>query len=539
MSWNFSSLVSAVGKSSLASSTALIHGNQSISYGELDQRSDAIGSYFTALELSPGSHIGHLMRNSNVYMETFIGCGKSAMSHVNINYRYQCEELAALCDSLDIRVLVYDSEFSERVKTLQQTLPGIIAFVEVTENAPTNDFAIKFSDLYTTKIKKPAQPASSDDYLIIATGGTTGLPKGVQWRHEDLWRSMNISMSYDLAPLGITEHPASIEQHVANLEKIEKHTRFMPLSPLMHGAGLMASLMVLGQAGTIITVDDTRFDANRVLDTINAQRPHRVALVGDAFARPLIEALDKRRDEQLLSPLEAIISTGASLSDDCKQALQSHKPELVIVDTLGSSEAAGFAISSPSPGCFIPSPTTKVFNEKGEAIQPGSHEIGMLAKGGYIPSAYYNEPEKSAETFTTIKGDRYVLTGDRARVHADGLIELLGRDSTCINTGGEKVYTVEVERVLISHPKINDALVIGLPHQRFGKVVVAVIETPEQALDTDAIKSFAKQHLADYKVPRLIFTIDSLQRAANGKPNYPLITQYAEQQQKQLEGKPS
>lgn len=539
MSWNFASLLSAIGQSPLAHKAALVHGSQTISYGELDQRSDAIGSYFTSLGLNPGSHIGHLMRNSNAYMETFVGCGKSAMSHVNINYRYQAEELTALCESLDIQVLVYDSEFSDRVKILEQTLPDIIAFVEVTDTEANNNFAVKFSELYKTPTTKPQQSPSSDDYLIIATGGTTGLPKGVQWRHEDLWRSMNIGMAYDLAPLALKEHPATIEEHVTNLGRIEKHSRFMPLSPLMHGAGLMASLMVLGQAGTIITVDDTRFDANRVLDTIAEQRPHRVALVGDAFARPLLEALDKRRDEQLLSPLQAIISTGASLSDDCKLEFQDHQPGLLIIDTLGSSEAAGFAISSPSPGCFIPSPTTKVFNEKGDVIEPGSTEIGMLAKGGYIPSAYYNEPEKSAETFITVNGERYVLTGDRARVHVDGLIELLGRDSTCINTGGEKVYTVEVERILISHPNINDALVIGLPHQRFGKVVVAVIEISTQELDTEAVKKFAKQHLADYKVPKLIFPIKSLQRAANGKPNYPLITQYAEQQQKQLEGKPS
>lgn len=536
MSWNFASLVSAVGKSSLASRTALIHGKLAINYGELDQRSDAIGSYFTSLKLKPGAHIGHLMRNSNAYIETFIGCGKAAMTHVNINYRYLADELAALCKSLDIQVIVYDAEFSERVNSLQQLLPTII-FIEVTDTRPANAFAIKFDDLYLTKLLPPQQAPCSDDYLIIATGGTTGLPKGVQWRHEDLWRSMNISMSYDLAPLALEQHPASIEEHVDNLVTVQQHSRFMPLSPLMHGAGLMASLMVLGQAGTIITVDEQRFDANRVLDTIKSTQPHRVALVGDAFARPLIEALDKRVEEKLLSGLQAIISTGASLSDDCKQAFLQHNPELLIVDTLGSSEAAGFAISSPSPGHFIPSPTTKVFNDKGQALQPGSKEIGMLAKGGYIPTAYYNEPEKSAATFISIDGNRYVLTGDRARILENGLIELLGRDSTCINTGGEKVYTVEVERVLISHPDINDALVIGLPHPRFGKVVVAVVEFCGQEFNAAALQGFASQQLADYKVPKIIFTIDSLQRAANGKPDYPLITRYAEQQQKLLEGK--
>jgi fatty-acyl-CoA synthase len=298
----------------------------------------------------------------------------------------------------------------------------------------------------------------------------------------------------------------------------------------------MVSLMVLGQAGTIITVDSNHFDANRILDKIRDQRPDRLALVGDAFARPLIDALHSRRSENLLAPLQAIISTGASLSDDCKQALMSHHAQLLILDTLGSSEAAGFAVSSPRPGYFYPSDTTKVFNDKGEIIQPGSDEIGVLAKGGYIPTAYYNEKEKSAETFTIINGERYVLTGDRAKVHKDGLIELLGRDSTCINSGGEKVYTVEVERVLISHPDIDDALVIGLPHPRFGKVVAAVVECCADVLDVETVQDFAKQHLADYKVPKLIFAIDSLQRAANGKPNYPLITQYAEQQQKQLAG---
>jgi fatty-acyl-CoA synthase len=261
---------------------------------------------------------------------------------------------------------------------------------------------------------------------------------------------------------------------------------------------------------------------------------HRIGglvLVGDAFALPLIEALERRADENTIESLMMLVSSGASLSDTSKHTLLRHNPKLFMLDTLGSTEASGYGISTPEAGVFQPLPTARVLDDQLQPVEPGSDTIGMVYSTGYMPIGYYKAPEKTAETFVTIDGTRYVKTGDRCTVREDGMIVLLGRDSTVINTGGEKVYTVEVETVLVQHPDIVDALVVGLAHPRFGKQVVAVVQGPglaENTIDVPAIQAHCREHLADYKVPKLIFAVDDLKRAPNGKPDYPFVTAYAE-----------
>lgn len=547
MAWNFAAVIQQIAASELGQRTALIHADRHFSFQQLQQRCSALADFFVAQELARGAHVGHLMRNSNAYIETFLGCGLAGTSHVNLNFRYQARELLALCDSLDIEVLVYDREFAAQAALIQRELPAVSVFVEVGPDPHChNTFAHCHETLVSAAPAGHRHSPAGDDLLLIATGGTTGLPKGVQWRHEDLWHSLNISTQYDLAVLALQEAPQSVNEHVDNLIRarqqlrdmagVDQQSRFMPLSPLMHGAGLMATLIVLSQAGCVITVPGQRLDADQVLDTLVEQKVGRLALVGDAFARPLLQALERRADEQLFAGLDIILSTGASLSEDCKRGFLHHKADLFVIDTLGSSEAAGFAVSSPRPGCFVAGPDTRVFDDAGKAVEPGSDTIGIVARGGHIPIGYYNEPERSAQTFVSIDGKRYTLTGDRARVLSDGLIELLGRDSTCINSGGEKVYTVEVERVLMEQEDITDALVIGLPHARFGSMVVAVIEHHRpDAFDEQGIRQSISRQLADYKVPKHIFVIDDLGRAANGKPDYPATLAYAQQQYARLD----
>jgi len=305
----------------------------------------------------------------------------------------------------------------------------------------------------------------------------------------------------------------------------------MPLSPLMHGAGILMAILMLAQGVPVLTVPGEKFEANLALDLIKRYQAGGLALVGDAFAIPLLEALNQRRDEKLLDSIRLFVSTGASLSEDNRKGLLEHNPNLILFDTLGSSEASGFAMSTAEGGVFQPMPTTKVFDEEMQEVKPGSNTIGIAYSGGYIPMGYYGQPEKSAETFVEKDGTRYVMTGDRCTVREDGMLVLLGRDSTVINTGGEKVYTVEVERALLEHPQITDALVVGLPHPRFGKMVVAVVEgtgLTEDTIDVAEIQTRARTILADYKVPRKIFAIDSLKRADNGKADYKFITAYAE-----------
>ena len=539
--WNFAEAIYQLGHSDWREKAALIDGPHSIEFEELVRRASGIGSYLKSQDLPAGSHVGHYLRNSNAYMEVFTGAALAGHSHVNVNYRYKDEELVDLCNGLDIRVLVYDAEFADIVARIRPQLTETSVFIEVDpqsvlgesgDGVAINDFAVSLSSLQDGDSRDFQRQTDSGDLILIATGGTTGLPKGTQWRHEDMWRKMQVPHSNALKmALGIEDHPETIEAHVANVNRLPGGMPFLSLSPLMHGAGLMMALQMLAQGNALATLPGTRFDPDQTLDTIKLHKIGGLVLVGDAFAMPLIEALEQRADEHTIDSLLMLVSSGASLSDTSKSTFLKHNPQLFMLDTLGSTEASGYGISTPEAGVFQPLPTARILDDELQPVEPGSDTIGMVYSTGYMPIGYYKAPEKTAETFVTIDGTRFVKTGDRCTVRADGMLVLLGRDSTVINTGGEKVYTVEVETVLVQHPEIVDALVVGLPHPRFGKQVVAVVQGPAitaDNLDVAAIQSHCREHLADYKIPKLIFAIDDLRRAPNGKPDYPFVTGYAE-----------
>ena len=482
------------------------------------------------------------MRNSNAYMETFTATGLLGHGHVGINYRYRDEELKDLCNSLDIRVLVYDEEFADHVAAIRPLLTETVGFVEVPQavvdggaaaGRPVNDFAAGLTDLYDHDAAGFQRRTSGDDLILMTTGGTTGLPKGTQWRHEDLWFKMKTSQGGGLEALELDSHPATLDEHVANVQRIAPQPGFMLLSPLMHGAALLMSMVTIARGAAVITTAGRRFDAESTLEAIKRHRAGGLVLVGDAFAIPMIEVLERRAGDRLIESLDMLVSSGATLSDACKAGFRRHNPGLVLFDTLGSTEASSYAISTDEAGVFSPLATTRVLDDDLQEVAPGSDTIGIAYSGGHTPVGYYRSPEKSAETFVEIDGRRYVKTGDRCTVREDGKIVLLGRDSTVINTGGEKVYTVEVERVLIDHPQVSDALVVGLPHPRFGRVVAAVVEGPgltPDSLDAAGIQAHVRERLADYKVPKHVFAIDDLRRAPNGKANYPYVQEYAERQ---------
>ena len=529
MAWNISEAIYQIGASEIGDRPALIHGDQNVTYKELVRRASGVASWLQSLELPAGAHIGHYMRNSNAYMEAFTAAGLAGMAHVNVNHRYLDQELVDLCNGLDIRVLVYDAEFSHRVASIKDQLSGTVGFVEVGHPPAVNNFAQMLTDLYDFDASHFQRSTSSDDLIVLATGGTTGLPKGTQWRHEDIWRKQKISTGSAMLTLKLQEHPATIEEHIGNVLKLPIPSPFMPLSPLMHGAASLMAILMLAQGTPVLTMPSIKFNADLVLDLIKRYQVSGVALVGDAFAIPLLEALDRRTHEKPLAPLVLMVSTGASLSEENRTGLLRHQPNLILFDTLGSSEASGFAVSTPEAGVFKPMATTRVFDDDLNLVEPGSGVIGIAYSAGYSPIGYYKEPEKSAETFLEVAGIRYVKTGDRCTVREDGMLILLGRDSTVINTGGEKVYTVEIERALIDHPDITDALVVGLADFRFGNIVVAVVEGPhltEESLDLAGTQHHVSNLLADYKVPRKIFAIQSLQRGPNGKPDYPFIHAY-------------
>ena len=528
--WNFAETVYSLGEGPTADHPALIHDDLIISYSELRHRASGIASYLNSLELPAGSHVGHYLRNSNAYMEMFVGSGLAGHAHVNVNYRYRDEELIGLANGLDLRVLVYDAEFADRVAAIRDRLEATVAFIEVGGDEPVADFAVPLVSLYDRATDDFQTRTSSDDLILIATGGTTGLPKGTQWRNEDLWRKMGTSTQMALEPLQLKDHPAELAEHVSNVGSLPSPPAFLSLSPLMHGAGLMTAILMIAQGVPVATVSGVKFDPDATLSFIQQHGVGCVVLVGDAFGTPLVDALDKRTDEKLIASLMVLISSGASLGPETRAGLQRHNPALVVVDTLGSSESSGYAMATGEAGVFAPLPKVRVLDDQLNDVVPGSDTIGMVYYSGYKPIGYYNSPEKTAETFPEIDGQRYVMTGDRCTVREDGNLVLLGRDSTVINTGGEKVYTVEVERVLVDYPAITDALVVGLPHPRFGKMVVAVVEGPgldSNTLDVDGVRAHVSAHLADYKVPREVLAIESLQRAPNGKPDYAFVTDYA------------
>ena len=524
--WNFAEAVYQLGEGDVADRPALIHDGAAISYRELRRRSLGIASYLGELGLAAGAHIGHYLRNSNAYLEVFTGSALAGLSHVNVNYRYQDEELIELCNGLDIEVLVYDQEFADRVARIRPELHKTRHFICVGEGAHGD---VSLVALYEHTVGDFVRSTDSNDLVLIATGGTTGLPKGVQWRHEDIWRKQNVSTRVAMEPLVIPEHPDSMEQHVSNVARLPQAAPFLCLSPLMHGAGFLMAIMLLAQGVPVATLSGERFDAELTVEAIAAQGIGMMVLVGDAFALPLLEVLDKREQEHLLASLRMLVSSGASLSNACRDGLLRHQPDLVVFDSLGSTETSGYAVCTPEAGVFQPHPTTRVLDDELKPMAPGSDEVGMVYAGGYLPQGYYNAPEQTAETFVNVDGERLVRTGDRCKLRADGMLELLGRDSTVVNTGGEKVYTVEVERVLLEHPSVDDVVVVGLPHPRFGKQVTAVIQcAPGGKLDVEALRDYARERLADYKVPRRIYPIESLARAPNGKPDYPFVLSFAE-----------
>jgi len=542
MCWNFAAAIDALSSSPIAQRPALLHADSAWSFAELGGRARAFAAWLQALGLPRGAHVGHYLRNSPAYIESFVGSGLAGLAHVNINYRYGDEELAELLRELDVRVLVYEQEFAARIERVRSELDGVAAFVEVGNGGEHAIFAERFDAILSGGGAAHITPAcSGNDLVLVATGGTTGLPKGTMWRQEDLWRKLNVCRGGALQTLGLRDHPATLAEHIDNIARVEPPAPFMVLSPLMHGAGLMMALLVLAQGGALVTLPGTRFDAHAALDAIRAHGVGGIALVGDAFALPLLEALEARANEKPVESLGAIVSTGAALSADVKAGLRRHNPGLQIMDTLGSSEASGFALSTPEPGVFLPFPGTRVLDDRLCDVVPGSETPGMIYASGHLPVGYYKDPVRSAATFPEIDGSRYVRTGDRARVREDGMLVLLGRDSTVINTGGEKVWTGEVERVLLDHPAIRDALVIGLPHPRFGKQVIAVVDCAALAagtLDEETIKAHAGAHLADYKVPRRVLAAAFPMRVANGKPDYPAVEAWADSQLRREEKKP-
>lgn len=512
MEWNVADMLEGLADAYPDREALVIDGGPRLSYGELDARSTRLANHLLSLGLEPGAHIGCYMVNGNEYLETMIGCFKAKMVPINVNWRYKPDEIVYLFDDADIVATVIDHEWME---VLEEARPKLDKLDHVLLTGDEYDAALEAAGDERPFVGE----RSADDRYFLYTGGTTGYPKGVEWCQRDIigavWRS-TAGLDMDGSP----------DQVVKLAESYR--TRYFGIPPYMHGAAHWGAFSTWLEGGTVFGRRGSHFAASDALRFASEEKINMMLVIGDAFAGPIVrelDAADERGESYDISTLKILISSGAPLAVAYKEALQARIPQIIIADTLGSSEAGTQAIAPWRPGAratrFIANDVTTVLDE--ETLQPlerGCGEVGMLAKSGFLPVGYYKDPEKTARTFPTAAGKRWVLTGDHALIESDGTITLLGRGSNCINTGGEKVYPEEVEDALKAHPQIDDALVVAVPDDRFGSAVTAVVEISGGSLELGEVRSFCEGSIAGYKAPRHLVVVDGVPRAPSGKPDY-------------------
>ncbi len=468
---------------------------------------------------SPHDHVALFLTNGNEYLEAMLGAWKARAASINVNYRYTAEELAyVLVDSAAV-VVVYHARFAPVLADALAQTPTVRLLVAVDDGSGTEPLpgSVPYEDLLAgASAARPPVEWSPDDRYVVYTGGTTGKPKGVLWRQSDFLASaLNIR--------------GPLDELVARAARPDR-PRTLPAPPFMHGAAHWNALACWSGGGTVVIQSETdHLDPADVLDTCERHDVTSLLIVGDAFARPLLDEL--RHHPRRLDSLRFLLTGGAVLSPATKAALLELLPDLQILDILGSSETGRHGVSTTAGGDaasssgFVPSATTVVLDEdRTRALDPGSDEPGWLAQAGRVPLGYLGDEDKTRRTFPEIHGVVHAVAGDRARLSADGRIELLGRDSVTINTGGEKVHAEEVEQVLKSDPVVYDVLVVGRPSDRWGQEVVAVVapttNVGSDGLDTTAVSAAAAEHLARYKLPKDYVVVDAIRRSASGKPDY-------------------
>jgi len=529
--WNFGDIADAVAKVIPPTTPALIHGNRTILWPEFHARTNALARGLMERGHKPDDKLGLLIRNRPEYMEGTFAAFKGRFVHVNVNYRYREDELHYIFDNADARIVIYGSEFAPLVANIRNGLPGVKTWLQVkVDDTPVPPFAHDYEAFIAAHgTQDLGITRSPDDLLFLYTGGTTGMPKGVMWRHGDL---RQVQLNPKLMPVV----PTNIAEHAALVQQQGPGNRCIPACPQMHGTGLLTSFGTLCMGGTVITLEGQNFDPVELWDTVERHKVMTMAIVGDAFAKPMLRALDDHEGRWNLSSMVSIVSSGVMWSQEVKHGMLRHIPQVTLMDSFGSSEAVGFAMSATTKdgevatAKFTLGADVAVFTPDHKPVKPGDPEPGYIARGGNIPLGYWKDPEKTAKTFPVINGRRWSIPGDFCMLHEDNSITLLGRGSACINTAGEKVFPEEVEEVLKRHPAIDDALVIGLPDEKWGQSVTAVVElVAGESLDAAEVRAFVRKSLAGYKTPKLIVVADRPMRASNGKADYPAAKACAEQ----------
>ncbi len=514
----------------------LIWGDTRFTFSQVADRSRRLGAYLRSRGLgahteraelagheSGQDHLGIYLYNGNEYLESMIGAFMSRVAPFNVNYRYVADELLYLLDNSQCRALVYHAAFAPTLAEVLDRLPRLDVLVQVADDSGNDllpgavDYETVLAETEPTIDVRP----TSDDLYILYTGGTTGMPKGVLWRQHDIFLSAMGGRN-----ILTQEKVETYDDLAAQAAAFPEPLKFLVIPPLMHGAAQWVAFIALNNGHAIVLPPDTKsFDPAEAWRTIERERCTTLTVVGDAIARPLVEELESGSYDT--SSLLSVGNGGAPLTPTIKQRLLEQLPNIFLTDAVGSSETGAqmnhmSSASDTSSGRFNPGPGTVVVSEDLDKVLDAGHDgIGWLAQTGWVPLGYFADADKTARTFPVIDGVRYSVPGDRARLLPDGEVELLGRDSVTINSGGEKIFAEEVERAIAGHPSVHDVVVVGRASERWGQEVVALVELSDgQTATADDIVTHASQHVARYKLPKDVLFLDAIQRSPSGKADY-------------------
>ena len=509
---------------------ALIHGDKKVTWSDFENRAARLAGFLTEQGHGVGSKAAIYAYNSNEHIEAEFSIFKISAGPINVNYRYLADELVYLLENSDSEVIFYQACFADRISEIRTKLPKLKTLIQIQDNSGNAllDGAFDYETIIKQTEPMPRIDRKWDEIYMLYTGGTTGMPKGVMYHNGEF----AAGMLNGFEARGISPPPETFETAAAATQALAEANALpvvLSACPLMHGTGMwLGAFMPLGMGGTVVTIDNSSFDPDELWASVERNGVTDIIIVGDAFAKPMLDSLRKADTEDRkydLSSVQFISSSGVMWTNEVKKGLLEYG-DMILYDTLGATEG-GMARSLTtrdnveSTAEFELMETSKVFDENDKEVVPGSDTIGMVANGGRVPIGYYKDPKKSAATFREIDGQRYSFPGDFATVDADGKVKLLGRGSMCVNTMGEKVYPEEVEEAIKTHPAIYDCLVAGVKDPKFGERVTAVVSVrPGMSADESEVIEHVRSRLAGYKKPKNVFFVDVVQRATNGKADY-------------------
>lgn len=514
---------------------AIVFGSERLTYGEFDRRANRVAHYLASLGISKGDHVAIYAFNRLEWVEAMLACYKLCAVPVNVNYRYVEDELQYLLNDADVKAIVFERQFGPLLAAVKDRLPTLKHYIAIEDGSDAALDGLNAVEYHTAVAQQPETPLdvarSGDDLYVLYTGGTTGMPKGVVWRQEDVIMALGGGLD-----IGTGQQIASAEIMADRcIQPNAFAMRSLQLAPLMHGAAQWGMLRSLLEGGVVILSDKKSFDAQHIWETVAREKANVMLITGDAMARPLMDDLVAKAaagESYDLSSMFVIASSAAIFSPSLKDAFSEKFPNALVMDNIGASEVGYCGAAVHSKGSaekdvggprVAPGPDIAVLDDDFNIIPLNSGREGWMARGGNIPVAYYKDEEKTKKTYIIASdGKRYAIPGDKVRTNEDGTLTLLGRGSLCINSGGEKIFPEEVECAIKAHPAVVDTLVVGTPDERFGSCVTALVSIrpgfAEPSLES--IQEACTSHIARYKLPRRVFYVNEIARSPSGKPDY-------------------